>query len=214
MELREALGELAPPAGSDLRAWAKSRGWNDSGALPLSWFVKNEIRCARMLNAKSYRNDPKIDERRIRALCEELDIPPEQESTPRLLARIRESAGDVTEEKERFAPALFEVRDALRDEFRIRREMMLKRCDVTVASFGCDQTHYLSKEPAHIEVGDAAAMSAERSSKLALSLERTVSHSEDVLKKHVIGDVPTRGGDVSKARQDGHRQHQRKKRRF
>lgn len=227
--LRRLLGASGP--GNDLAAWARERGWLGEGSsTSLQAFALTELKCAILDSAKQHRcsrGRQSVQAMRVAALCEELEVPVEPATPSSVLLRRARDA--LTVDRLRLlsthasaaetAPILDAINASLRSEFSMRREMLLKRCDVTVQSFlWGDQAKGrendialsiqaarvgLSKDAPPVTVADAAAMSRARSRRLAEALDAAGSSSaaSDV-KKHLMGTVPRRGGDVAKARQD------------
>ncbi|KAJ8608908.1 hypothetical protein CTAYLR_005263 [Chrysophaeum taylorii] len=214
-----ALGE-APP-GADLGTWAIERGWLGEGSsLSLRAFLENELRCARIKRAKDLETsagEEALAEMRTRAVCEELGL--------ETLGAVGEALADDPDRARALAslarpleisPLLETINASLYKDFCTRRELLLKRCDVTIQSFlwgdkarGHESEietsiralrRRLSKTPVPFAVADAALMSRARAHSLASLLDKQHATAASI-KKHVIGDVPSRGGDVTKARQ-------------
>lgn len=228
-ELRRLLRGAGP--NDDLHHWARERGWlGESSSLTLQAFLDNELRCARIEKAQQFRlsrDQQSVQEMRVVALCEELGVPTEAMSST-LLARARQVLTDDHERARSIAaeaaqkvdipPLLETINQSLHSEFGMRREMLLKRCDVTVQSFlwGDNAKGHeseiaasihtvregLSKQAAPISVYDAAAVSHSRCHHLAGALDKSGSSATATVKKHLIGDVPNRGGNISAVRQD------------
>lgn len=201
-----------------LAAWALERGW--CRELPLDEFLEVELKCAKLARAKEFRASARqraLDELRVEALCDELGVSDLDACRAALAAdaaRLRPLVAVAPS-----SPALETVNSQFFEDFRMRREMLLKRCDVTIQSFlwgdaAQGREHEikqavhairaaLSAQPLPLTVADAVMSNARAHSiadRLAQSNQPATASN---VKKHLIGDVPQRGGNTTQVRQDG-----------
>ena len=223
----------APAEASAARAWAEARGyeWGDDEA-SLVAFLECETRCATLIAAKEFRAAPEGALRRSRAvaLARELGASEEECGTTAsaLAAAVAaaEAGGPSLGAEPRGATAeqratLETVAEAMRSDYALRRQMALKRCDVTVQSFlwsdaarGRESTivsavaatrDAIPSNPPPYTVDDFLAMSRHRTVALADTMKYPSTKNsrngvESSMKSVIIGAVPNRGGHAHKQR--------------
>lgn len=218
--LQASLGAAGPRGIKEatLAAWALERGWCRD--LPLDEFLEIELKSAKLAKAKQFRASARqraLDELRVEALCDELDVDDLDGCRAALVANAARLRPLVAVPPS--PPVLETVNSQFFEDFRMRREMLLKRCDVTIQSFlwgdaARGREHEitqairairaaLSAQPLPLTVADAAMSNARAHSiadRLAQSNQPSTASN---VKKHLIGAVPQRGGNTHQVRQDG-----------